>query len=285
MTMHAENEEEPVHASITPAESLPDEPIETAQAAPTRPAAGNLAQPQSYSPFSFPPPADDKLPQHDPVLIALPEELKLQPLELVTSVINFLFRVTEFGNESGVEHKMAEIMTLVKLGSSAGEVGGVVSAKVAEFEGTKTPIKEFKPPTSELHKGSPISSLMLKQETNSPADDSIIDESEGVGLQPNLGDGHDHEKYSWTQTLSEVSVHIPLPSGTKAKSVLCEIKTKTLKSGIKSQKLALEGEFYNLVKSDGCFWSLERDGTLSIFLTKCNGMELWSCVLPEMNFS
>lgn len=77
-------------------------------------------------------------------------------------VINFFFRVIEFGNEFGVEYKMVEIMILVKLGSSVGEVGGVVLVKVVEFEGMKILIKEFKLLILEFYKGSLIFLLMLK---------------------------------------------------------------------------------------------------------------------------
>lgn len=92
--------------------------------------------------------------------------------------------------------------------------------------------------------------------------------------EPNLGDGHDHEKYSWTQTLSEVSVHIPLPSGTKAKSVLCEIKTKTLKSGIKSQKLALEVS-RRALECSFCVFQVDRRSTLYSYLQ--NTLPLPAC--------
>ena len=53
--------------------------------------------------------------------------------------------------------------------------------------------------------------------------------------EPNHGNGYDHEKYSWTQTLAELTLHIPLPEGTKSKNVLCDIKMKSLQAGLKGQ--------------------------------------------------
>lgn len=58
--------------------------------------------------------------------------------------------------------------------------------------------------------------------------------------EPNHGNGYDHEKYSWTQTLAELTLHIPLPEGTKSKNVLCDIKMKSLQVGLKGEPPILE---------------------------------------------
>ncbi|KAJ7296529.1 hypothetical protein O6H91_Y117900 [Diphasiastrum complanatum] len=99
------------------------------------------------------------------------------------------------------------------------------------------------------------------------------------GIKPNAGNGADLEKYSWTQTLAEVTVHIPIPPGTKSRAISCDIRKNTLKVGIKGQPTILEGELYNSVKVDDCFWSLEDGKTLSILLTKHNQMEWWRSVI------
>lgn len=53
--------------------------------------------------------------------------------------------------------------------------------------------------------------------------------------EPNAGNGFDHEKYSWTQTLQEVTVQIKIPGGTKSRMVACDIKSKSMKAGLKGQ--------------------------------------------------
>jgi len=45
----------------------------------------------------------------------------------------------------------------------------------------------------------------------------------------------DLEKYSWTQTLQELNVNVPVPNGTKSSFVICEIKKNHLKVGLKGQ--------------------------------------------------
>lgn len=59
-------------------------------------------------------------------------------------------------------------------------------------------------------------------------------------LEPNSGNGLDLEKYSWTQTLHEVNVSIPVPKGTKSRFVTCEIKKNHLKVGLKGQPPILD---------------------------------------------
>jgi hypothetical protein len=61
-----------------------------------------------------------------------------------------------------------------------------------------------------------------------------------VGVVPNSGNGLDGEKYSWTQTLSEVTVYVHMPLETKSKTVFCDIKKKHLMAGIKGQAPLVE---------------------------------------------
>lgn len=61
-----------------------------------------------------------------------------------------------------------------------------------------------------------------------------------AGAEPNGGNGADLGRYSWTQTLSEVSVSIPVPRGTKARQVAVDIKRSSLSAGLKGEAPVLQ---------------------------------------------
>ncbi|XP_073316641.1 protein BOBBER 1-like [Primulina huaijiensis] len=112
-------------------------------------------------------------------------------------------------------------------------------------------------------------------------------EMEKNGLRaPNKGNGLDMEKYTWGQSLQEVNINVPVPPGTKSRFITCEIKKKYLKVGLKGQPPVVEGELFQSVKVDDCFWSLEDQKSISILLTKQNQMEWWKYLVkgePEID--
>ncbi|KAJ1258722.1 hypothetical protein BS78_10G097500 [Paspalum vaginatum] len=126
-----------------------------------------------------------------------------------------------------------------------------------------------------------------KPESSAGKDSMEVDKEEDSNVrQPNAGNGLDLEKYSWTQQLPEVTITVPVPEGTKSRFVVCDIKKNHLKVGLKGQPPIIDGELYNPVKVDDCFWSIEDGKSLSILLTKHNQMEWWKSVIkgdPEVD--
>ncbi|CAA2955871.1 Hypothetical predicted protein [Olea europaea subsp. europaea] len=103
---------------------------------------------------------------------------------------------------------------------------------------------------------------------------------------PNRGNGLDMENYSWGQSLQEVNIIVPVPPGTKSRFIACEIKKNYLKVGLKGQPPVIDGELFQPVKVDDCFWSLEDQKSISILLTKQNQMEWWKYLVkgePEVD--
>ncbi|KAK9094082.1 hypothetical protein Scep_025551 [Stephania cephalantha] len=119
---------------------------------------------------------------------------------------------------------------------------------------------------------------------------AVKDEAKEKGKEnvraPNKGNGLDLEKYSWTQTLQEVTVSVPVPEGTKSRFVVHEVKKNHLKVGLKGQPPIIDGELFQSVKVADCFWSLEDQKFISVLLTKQNQMDWWKCLVkgePEVD--
>ncbi|XP_027338843.1 protein BOBBER 1 [Abrus precatorius] len=117
----------------------------------------------------------------------------------------------------------------------------------------------------------------LKEEKELKVEEANREESGSI--VPNKGNGLDLDKYSWTQTLQEVNVNVPVPNGTKSRFVICEIKKNHLKVGLKGQPPIIEGELHRPVKPDDCYWSIEDQSAISILLTKHDQMEWWKCLV------
>lgn len=64
---------------------------------------------------------------------------------------------------------------------------------------------------------------------------------------PNKGNGLDMDNYSWTQSLQEVNVNVPVPKGTKSRFVVCEIKKNRLKVGLKGQPPVIDVRFFHII--------------------------------------
>ena len=96
---------------------------------------------------------------------------------------------------------------------------------------------------------------------------------------PNSGNGADMERYSWTQTLSEVVVTVPVPRGTKGKTCDVEIQKTKLKIGIKGDVPVIDGELFAPVKPDDCLWNLVDSSLIEVSLMKVDAMQWWRSVV------
>ncbi|KAJ7943933.1 protein BOBBER 1-like [Quillaja saponaria] len=113
----------------------------------------------------------------------------------------------------------------------------------------------------------------LKEEAEASAKKAAEEEKKKNLLVPNEGNGIDMENHSWGQNLHEVNVTVPVPTGTKSRFVVCEIKKNSLKVGLKGENPIIDGELFEGVKPDDCFWSLEDNKAISILMTK--GKDDW----------
>lgn len=126
-----------------------------------------------------------------------------------------------------------------------------------------------------------------KLEKVSKAVEEVKNDEEKSGKRaPNSGNGLDMENYSWFQSLQEVTINVPVPPGTKSRSIVCEIKKDHIKVGLKGQTPIIDGDLYQSLRVDESFWSLEDQKSISVLLTKQNQMEWWKYLVkgdPEVD--
>ena len=60
--------------------------------------------------------------------------------------------------------------------------------------------------------------------------------------EPNVGNGADYDHFSWTQTLGEVTMNVPVPAGTRGGQCIVDMSRTRLKVGVKGQEPILEGK-------------------------------------------
>jgi hypothetical protein len=65
-----------------------------------------------------------------------------------------------------------------------------------------------------------------------------------------------YRNYSWSQTLPEVTVNVPVPPGTKARGLDVHISKSKLRVGLKGAAPIMEGALHEAVKPDDCLWNL-----------------------------
>ncbi|KAL0682244.1 hypothetical protein Bca4012_049091 [Brassica carinata] len=167
------------------------------------------------------------------------------PLGFLEKVFDFLAQQSDFLNKPSAEAEIAAAVRAAKEKSTKAEKKSV----------------EKKPVEKESVSASSSEPMEVEEQKKQGA----------APIAPNKGNGYDLENYSWVQTLQEVTVNVPVPSGTKARS-------QTFKW--------LSGELYRSVKPDDCYWNIEDQKMISILLTKQDQMEWWKCCVkgePEID--
>ncbi|XWS50364.1 hypothetical protein CRYUN_Cryun12cG0081700 [Craigia yunnanensis] len=153
------------------------------------------------------------------------------PVGFLEKVFDFLAKGSDFLEKENVDKEIAAVVRIAK----------EKSKKKVEEAAPKVEIKKKE---------------VKRMEVDKKEDKKEEKTSSGLKV-PNKGNGLDLDKYSWTQTLQEVTVNVPVPSGTRSRFVVCEIKKNHLKVGLKDQPPVIDGELFQAVKPD-CYWSIAR---------------------------
>ncbi|KAH1107633.1 hypothetical protein J1N35_011401 [Gossypium stocksii] len=117
--------------------------------------------------------------------------------------------------------------------------------------------KYYKKKAEDMEKNKKEEEEITKKAEKEPMEADGKDKQTNPNLRvPNKGNGLDLENYSWTRTIQEATVIVPVPPGTRSKSVECQMKKSHLKVGLKGQPPIIDGELFQVIKPDDCYWSM-----------------------------
>ncbi|KAL3521640.1 hypothetical protein ACH5RR_019789 [Cinchona calisaya] len=198
------------------------------------------------------------------------------PLGFLKTALEFLAKESDLFKSDSLVNDVNAVVRQVKEKVEAAEERKRKENAAKDNGKAGKKIKGEKPPVA------------LKEETkDAPVESEKIGEANEKGPRaPNKGNGLDLDNYSWSQSLQEVNINIPVPPGTTSRFISCEIKKNRLKFGLKGQTPIIDGELYQPIKVEDSFWSLEDQKFVSILLTKHNQMEWWKCLVkgdPEID--
>merc|ERR1712238_384757 len=149
--------------------------------------------------------------------------------------------------------------------------------------GSKKKLKqkvEVKKKTLTKIKKEKCSSQEAEKEESIAGKSDSEDEDTDKGPPPVGNGGTVEGKYVWTQTLSEVTVSIPLPEKTRGRDLDVTIGKNKLKVGLKSQApiFIIDAPLTKTIIMGDSFWTVEDENRLVINLQKLSDMEWWNAV-------
>ncbi|KAM0792003.1 hypothetical protein ACM66B_007114 [Microbotryomycetes sp. NB124-2] len=94
--------------------------------------------------------------------------------------------------------------------------------------------------------------------------------------------------YRWQQTLQDLTVSVPVPSGSKSRDLVVDIKKKSLKVALKSPPkdsssdgVFVQGELPFEIKVDDSTWTLDDGKEVVLSLEKVNQQQWWPHVVTS----
>merc|ERR1711907_507900 len=199
--------------------------------------------------------SDENESEFDGMLMNIAERRRgIDPL--LDSVFGFLRRRTDFFKGASVEQAEKTVMESFKKHAAIAEREIAKEKKKEQEKKKKAEAAAAKKAEKAKVLEDPNNDGMLIEEVteDEPAGEPVVDEAKGPDgeeesaekkddedddpnkLKPNAGNGGDMEKYSWTQTLEELTVTVPVPKGIKGKEVICDIESSKIKLGVKGQE-------------------------------------------------
>jgi hypothetical protein len=192
------------------------------------------------------------------------------------AVFGFLRRKTDFfSNQKGAEDIIVKHSGVqYKKYADAKKAEETAAQKKKEKEELK---RKYQEPKREEPKPEPPKEEEPKEETKKE------EKEEKRGLP---GNGGTTDKYTWTQTLEELHVYVPVHKDIKTKDLSIKLDVHRCYVGLKGQGPIIDAEWPERIKADDSIWTLEdapkKDGGrvvhLAIFKTP-NQNHWWDCVV------
>ena len=145
----------------------------------------------------------------------------------------------------------------------------------------KAPKADFAPKNEEAKSNSNEARADPPKLSSKPAAPKTEKELDEMHVPPPKGNGGTVDgKYTWAQTLEEVTVTVPLPENTRGRDLIVTIGKNSLKVGLKSQagNWIVNAPLIKTIICDDSFWTVEDGNRLVINLQKLNQMEWWEGV-------
>lgn len=229
-------------------------------------------------------PTEAELARVEPALIALAQASGGDPGKLLTAFFSFLHRRTDFyvvnegtagGPNIGFAPGHAEKILLASFRQfplrRLAPGGGPPPAKAAHGkEDTKAKVEK------KATKESVLESVKLAAGSQPPVAAPTPVRTTSEGLQVPIGNGGTTDKYTWTQSVDECTVLIPLKPGTRAKDLQVEIETKYVHIQHNNMEV-LKGSWTHDIVTDESTWTIESD-VLQLILQK-RAKLFWDAIL------
>lgn len=131
--------------------------------------------------------------------------------------------------------------------------------------------------------------MQVDNPTESAKVEEVKDKKEGEGSDdeddkgpPLIGNGLTTSKYSFTQTLQDLTLNVFIPNGVKGKDLIVDFTNHSLKVQIKGQPAIIDGQLPEKIKTEETVWTIDTvDGrrVAQITFEKIDKMKWWECAI------
>lgn len=215
------------------------------------------------------------------------KEAGSNPQAFLDAAFDFLKQETRFfaQPEAAAAAVHRALATHLPAGMAAPAAAAAVATPPAAEQAALPPAEHQQPQTAAVAEEQAVT--QQEQHLAGAAEEAAEGAAAGAStIRPNDGNGADMGPYSWTQTLGEVVLSVPVPAGTKGRACDVVIGRDKLRVGLKGQPLVLDGPLFASVKPDDCLWNLVDGRQLEVTLAKRDEMQWWRCVVkgePEID--